>query len=74
MKTYADIIKVIEESDKRLSVAVIFSEKNWTWLPVDKAEYLRQLKMISNPEIPYPCWLELEPYGEMFIHPKVKND
>lgn len=69
--TYKDVIETLEKSSEKLYVAVIYHTDCHEWLPVDKEEYIRQLSTISNPEtIPYPCWLEIEPDGEMFIHPK----
>jgi hypothetical protein len=74
MKTYADVINLLEASKEKVYVAVIYPSGRWEWLPVDKEEYLRQLKMISNAaDVPYPCRFEIERSGEMFIHPKVEN-
>lgn len=74
-KYYLDVIKILETShSNRLSVAIFYKNGRYEWLPVDKTEYLRQLKLISSPEtVEYPCWVEVEPDGEMFIHPRVEN-
>ena len=74
-KTYADVLKLLQESgDNRLSVAVIYKKGHFEWLPVDKAQYIYQLSLISNAaDVLYPCWLETDPDGEMFIHSRVAN-
>ena len=74
MKTYKDVINLIEVCSGQLYVAVIYATDRHEWLPVDKTEYLRQLRMIGNPEeCPYPCYFEVDKDGEMFIHPKTEN-
>lgn len=74
MLTYKDVLNVIEKSSKRVYVAVFYHGGTYEWLPIDKQEYIRQLKMIANPEVcPFPCWFEIESDGEMFIHPKVET-
>ena len=76
MNTYFDIIRIIENSpiDKGLFVRVFYPTGSHEWLPVDKSEYLRQLKMITYPDSnPFPCLFEVENDGEMYIHPKVAN-
>lgn len=74
LKTYQDIIEIIENSEPsdRLSVAVFFSG-DLTWLPVDKEEYVRQIRMKDDPaKYNFPGWLQVENDGEMFIHPNVQ--
>ncbi len=76
MKTYADIIKILEGAEKEngLFVAVIYPTDRHEWLPVDITEYLRQLKQIDKPQdYPYPCFFEIENDGDMYIHPKGEN-
>lgn len=73
-RSYADVIRLLQESgNNRLYVTAHYKNGRHEWLPVDKAEYLRQLLMISNPEIDYPCYFEVERDGEMFIHTKGEN-
>lgn len=74
-KTYAVVITFLEASENhRLYVTAHYPTGRYEWLPVDKAEYLRQLKQISSPELhQYPCWFQLERDGEMFIHTKAEN-
>jgi len=74
-KHYNDVITLLEASGtNRLHVVAHYSNGRHEWLPVDKAEYLRQLKMISSPEmVEYPCWFQVERDGEMFIHTKAEN-
>jgi hypothetical protein len=74
-KTYADVIILLKAfGNYRLSVTAHYANGRYEWLPVDKAEYLRQLELISNPDkVEYPCWFEIEPDGEMFIHTKAEN-
>lgn len=71
--TYRDVIACLESYNGKLYVAVHYPTNTHEWLPVDKAEYLRQLKLISNPEVPYPCLFEVEPDNEMYIHPRANN-
>jgi len=77
MKTYSEVLSLIKESgESNLYVAVIYTNARHEWLPVDKAEYTRQLDMIdpqSAKVTPYPCYFEIEKDGEMYIHPKVEN-
>lgn len=72
--TYKDIINLLEESKMGLFVPVFYHTGVYEWLPVDKQAYLRQLKLISNNDIPFPCLFEVESDGEMFIHPKMENN
>ena len=74
-KTYADVITLLEASGEHpLYVTAHYANGRYEWLPVDKAEYLRQLKLIDSPEMAeYPCWFEVERDGEMFIHTKAEN-
>src|ERR1035438_9461864 len=74
-KTYVDVITLLEASGShRLHVTAHYANGRYEWLPVDKIQYLQQLKAISNPEsVEYPCWFEVEPDGEMFIHTKAEN-
>lgn len=75
-KTYLDILTILRNSgDKGLYVAVIYENNRWEWLPVDKNKYIQLLDSMGNArEVPYPCYFEVEPDGEMFIHPKMEND
>jgi len=76
--TYADVIKMLEQ-DGKLFVAVFYpnhtsKSPHYGWLPVDKAEYLRQLRLILDPAgVDFPCYFEVEPDGDMFIHPKMES-
>lgn len=72
--TYADAIDLIDLASGKVYVAVHYPSGTYEWLPVDKTEYLRQLRMISNAaDVPYPCLIERDRDGEVFIHPKVPN-
>ena len=74
-QSYLDVIKLLEVSgDNRLYITAHYTNGRYEWLPVDKTEYLRQLKMIGNPEIDYPCRFEVEKDGEMFIHTRWANE
>jgi hypothetical protein len=77
MKTYLEILNMFRGSgDKKLYVAVIYPTGGVDWLPVDKGEYIRQLSMIdplSAKNTSFPCYVETESDGEMYIHPKVKD-
>jgi len=73
-KTYADVITLLEASGNHpLYVTVFYPNGPYEWLPVDKTEYLRQLKLINSPEVKYPCLIEVERDGEMFIHTQAEN-
>ena len=74
MKSYKDLIDLLETSDKGLFAPVFYITGRTEWLPVDKVEYLRQIKMFDKPEtIPLPCYIEIESDGEVFIHPRQEN-
>jgi hypothetical protein len=74
-KYYNDVIALLGASgNNRLYITAHYANGRYEWLPVDKAEYLRQLKMIDSPElIEYPCWFQVERDGEMYIHTKAEN-
>lgn len=74
-RTYADVITLLKASGKnKLHVTAHYANGRHEWLPVDKKEYLRQLKLISSPEtVKYPCWFEVESDGEMYIHTTWEN-
>jgi hypothetical protein len=73
---YSDVIVLLEKSgNARLYVTVHYVNGRYEWMPVDKAEYLRQLKMISNPsDVAYPCRFEVEKDDEMYIHSKWESE
>jgi len=73
--TYADVIELLEVSpEKFFFVPVFFGTGTMEWMPVDKNEYVRQLRLISKPETyDYPCMVEIEHDGELFLHPKAEN-
>lgn len=78
MKTYSDILTLLRNSGdhNKLHVAVIFSKGYYEWFPVDKVGYMQQLALIEPQAAkvtPFPCYLEVEEDGEMFIHPNVEN-
>lgn len=72
MTTYNDVIRHLNHSKGRVSVAATYENGDYGWLPIDKAEYLRQLKMIGNPEINFPCMIKFDG-NETYIHPTGKN-
>ena len=72
-RSYLCVIRLLEKTSGKLFVAVFYPSGTFEWLPVDKSEYLRQLKQIGNPEIDYPCLFEVDSDEDCFIHPKVEN-
>ena len=79
--TYADLIDLIEKglNDNffSLHVAVFFGKgpnERHTWFPVDAKDYLFELKLIDDPsKYEYPCYVEVESDGNIFIHPRGEN-
>ena len=73
MTTYGQVLAELERSTERLYVSVFYPTGTFEWLPVDKTEYIRQLKMmdLGSLLLPYPCYFEVD--GEMFIHSKGEN-
>ena len=72
MKTYGEVLEILK-SNGDLYVPVFYITGTYEWLKVDKDDYIDQ---ITNPYIsntPYPCWIEVESDGEMFIHPKIAS-
>ena len=74
MKTYKDIIDLLEKTTELVYVSVYYPSGRYEWLPVDRIEYLRQLKMIDQPEnYPFPCFVSVDSDLEVFIHSKQEN-
>jgi hypothetical protein len=76
MITYADIIRIIEASKptEGLFIPIFYGTGTHEWFPVNKAEYLNNLKGIHKPEtVAFPCLFQIEGDGEMFLHPKSEN-
>ena len=73
IKTYADVIRLLETSKTSISAPIFFLNGTYEWLPIDRTAWLAQLKEVSNPEQwTYPCHIEIERDGEMFLHPRVE--
>ena len=68
--TYAKVIRqLIWRDTTKIFVLVMYPTGTHEWLPVDKKEYLHQLRQITDPDAEYPCRVELEPAGEVYINP-----
>ena len=68
--TYAEVIRHLAWKDTtNVFVFVTYLNGRQEWLPVDKKEYLRQLRLITDPNVEYPCRVELEADGEIYINP-----
>jgi len=71
--SYGQVVELIEANPSAgIFVPVFYCTGTYEWLPIDRQELLRQYKMISNPEVPFPCWVEVE-HGDIFFHPKIEN-
>ena len=73
VKTYSDMIALLESNPNQVFVPILYVNDRIEWFAIDRVEYLRQIKGISNPQFPFPCMIEIEPDGEIFFHPKVNN-
>ncbi len=71
MKTYGDILEILE-SNGDLYVPVFYVVGTMEWFKVDKEEYVRYIREVDL-DYPYPCYVEVESDGEIFIHPKIEN-
>jgi hypothetical protein len=72
MKTYGEVLEILKANGD-LYVPVFYITGTYEWLKVDKDHYIHQ---ITNPYIcdsPFPCYIEVESDGEMFMHPKTPN-
>lgn len=72
MKTYLDLIDALEKLKGNIYVPVFFVDGHYDWLPIDKEKYLHRLKLIGNPEINLPCYVESED-NNLFFHPRVNH-
>lgn len=76
MISYKKFIELLEKSKEKIYVPVFYVSGTYEWLPIDKAEYLRILRQIANPDLdtlPFPCKVEIESDGQIFLHPKMEN-
>ena len=73
MKTYLGLIKLIQACKGGIYVAVHYVSGTYEWLPVDKTEYIRQLQMIGNPEIPFPCMFDVDKDEDIYIRSHWEN-
>ena len=67
------MIKLLESNPNRVHIPVFYVTGDYEWIVIDRVAYLQQLKMIGNPEIDFPCMVEIESDGEIFFHPKIEN-
>lgn len=72
MKTYGDILEILE-SNGDLHVPVFYSNGRYEWFKLDKEHHMNYIRSIDL-DFPYPCWVEVELDGEIFLHPKVENN
>lgn len=72
MKTFQDVIDLLEDSTKKLYAPIVFSKNHYEWFPIDKQKYIRVLKFYP-PDDAFFSFIGIEEGGKMFIHPKVKN-
>lgn len=74
MRTYTGMIKLLEACRGMVYVAVHYHPKGtYEWLPVERTEYLRQLRMIGNPDIPFPCYFDTDADENIYIHTRKEN-
>lgn len=70
-QTYSEVISLIENSGDKLIYVTAHYKTHYDWLPVDKQQYLELLKLVDKPDLTkFPCWFEVGPDGEMYIHTK----
>jgi len=67
------MIRLLETNPNNVYVPVFYAKGSHEWLAIDRTLYLKNLKGIGNPEIAFPCLVEIEPDGEIFFHPKAEN-
>jgi hypothetical protein len=77
MMTYQNVIDLLKRIETgKMYVPVFYLSGRHEWMPVDKMEYLRTLLQITNTNLdtlPFPCKVEIESDGEIFLHPRVEN-
>jgi hypothetical protein len=71
MKTYGDILEILE-SNGDLYIPTFYHTGRYEWFKVDKEHYMRDIRG-SDLDFPYPCYVEVENDGEIFLHPKIEN-
>jgi hypothetical protein len=71
--TYDSVLQLIKKNGN-VHVPVFYITGTMEWFRIDKSEYVRQLEGISNRSaVPFPCWVEIEKDGEVFLHPQVEG-
>ena len=73
MKTYGEVLEILK-SNGDLYVPVFYIGGTMEWLKVDKQHYINSIDpdpKYSNLSHLYPCYIEVEQDGEMFMHPKI---
>ncbi len=73
IRTYQDLIEAIEKSATyhNIYVPVYYAKGTMEWFRIDKQEYLRYLKTISDPNQPVPCHIEIDKDGEIYFSPNI---
>lgn len=73
MKTYRDVLNILKENGDTY-VPIFYVKGTMEWYKIDKEIYIRNWNDYNtNLDMPYPCYVEIEIDGEVFIHPKIEN-
>jgi hypothetical protein len=74
MKTYKEVYDIFH-TNKDVYVPIFYVTGTMEWFKIDKTAYLNQLDdCCGHWDKPFPCRVEVESDGEVFIHPKIENN
>lgn len=74
MKTYREILELFKVNGD-IYAPVIYHNGRIEWFKLDKAQLVGWLSGCNKAYLdgPYPCRVEVEQDGEVFLHPKIEN-
>jgi len=74
MKTYRDVLNILKVNGN-VYVPIFYIKGTMEWFKIDKEKYIKDWSHSNvKLDMPYPCYVEVESDGEVFIHPKIENE
>ena len=73
MKTYREVLNILEGNGDTY-IPIFYIKGTMEWYKIDKKDYIKnRTEDNTNLDMPYPCYVEVEQDGEVFIHPQIEN-
>jgi len=74
MITYAEVIQLLHDAPAAYAPLFFGPDKQHIhWIPIDKREYKETLASTDDWSLPFPCRVEREPDGMVYLHPNMEN-